>query len=183
VAFWTSRVSLAKAPLSASFYPPPLRSRRTLLPPLSSNPHRFPPEGKPFCSSIDEEDIRELATITLEAQGYRVLSAANAEEALIIAEKHAAEIRALVTDIVMPGLTGVQLASLLARIIPSLRILFVSGHNNESIAADTSLAAQSDYLQKPYRGHVLAAKVCEVLTAPRLRPAAAWSTEDLAEAV
>jgi FixJ family two-component response regulator len=67
--------------------------------------------------------------------------------------------------------------------IPGLRILFVSGHNNESIAQDNALAAQSDYLQKPYRGHVLAAKVCEVLTAPRLRPAAAWSVDDFAEAV
>jgi two-component system cell cycle sensor histidine kinase/response regulator CckA len=131
----------------------------------------------------DEEDIRELATITLEAQGYRVLSAPNAEEAILIGEKHAAEIRVLVTDVVMPGLTGVQLAGLLARIIPGLRILFVSGHNNESIAADTRLAAQSDYLQKPYRGHLLAAKVREVLTAPRLRSAASWSIEDYAEAV
>ena len=58
-----------------------------------------------------------------------------------------------------------------------------SQDDNESIAADTRLAEQSDYLQKPYRSHVLAAKVREVLTAQRLRPAASWSSEDFAEAV
>jgi len=160
-------------------------------PELSAEPapspaiHAVPPStgAETILLVDDEEDIRELATLTLEAQGYRILSAPNAEEAILIAEKHVNEIRALVTDIVMPGMNGVQLATVLAGIIPGLRILFVSGHNNESIAGDLSLAAQSDYLQKPYRGHVLAAKVHEVLTSPRLRPAAAWSVDNLAEAV
>jgi signal transduction histidine kinase/ActR/RegA family two-component response regulator len=131
----------------------------------------------------DEEDLRELATITLESEGYRVLAAPNAEEAIALAEKHVEEIRALVTDVVMPGMTGVQLAGVLTKIIPGLRVLFVSGHNNESIASDTHLAAQSDYLQKPYRGHILVAKVHEILTASKLRPSASWSAEELAEAV
>jgi nitrogen-specific signal transduction histidine kinase/CheY-like chemotaxis protein len=127
----------------------------------------------------DEEDIRELASMTLEAQGYRVLSAPNAEEAIIIGEKHAGEIRALITDVVMPGMSGVQLAGILTQIISGLRVLFVSGHNNECIPAETQLATQSDYLQKPYRGQTLAAKVHEILTATALRPPGSWLAETL----
>jgi signal transduction histidine kinase/DNA-binding NarL/FixJ family response regulator len=127
----------------------------------------------------DEEDIRELASMTLEAQGYRILSAPNAEEAIVIAEKHAGEIRALITDVVMPGMSGVQLAGVLTQIVPGLRVLFVSGHNNECIPAETRLATQSDYLQKPYRGQALAAKVHEILTASSLRPPGSWLAETL----
>jgi signal transduction histidine kinase/FixJ family two-component response regulator len=111
----------------------------------------------------DESDIRELAALTLEEHGYRVLTACDAEEALLLGEKHGREIDALITDVVMPGISGVQLAQLLSKMLPDLRILFVSGHSNESISGETLLATSSSYLQKPYRGHALIAKVGEVL--------------------
>jgi CheY-like chemotaxis protein len=115
----------------------------------------------------DEEDIRELATLTLEEQGYRILSAPNAQEAIVLAEKHAGEISALVTDVIMPGMTGVQLAGVLSRIIPGLRVLFVSGHSNETITEQTLAETHASYLQKPYFGDALATKLAEVLTTPR----------------
>jgi signal transduction histidine kinase/ActR/RegA family two-component response regulator len=113
----------------------------------------------------DEDDIRELATMMLEERGYRILSAPNAQEAIALGEKHAGEISALITDVLMPGMTGVQLAEVLTRIIPGLRVLFVSGHSNESISSETLAAVSGDYLQKPYLSDALATKVRQVLTA------------------
>ena len=55
------------------------------------------------------------------------------EEAIVLAEKHASEIKGLITDVVMPGMSGVQLATILTRVIPGLNVLFVSGHSNESL--------------------------------------------------
>jgi DNA-binding NtrC family response regulator len=117
----------------------------------------------------DEVEIRELATITLESHGYRVLSAGNAEDAIVVAEQHVGEIQALITDVVMPGMSGVQLAEVVAGLIPGLRVLFVSGHSNESISEETLLTAHADYLQKPYLGDTLAAKIREVLAGGEAR--------------
>lgn len=119
----------------------------------------------------DEEDIRELAIITLESRGYRVLAAASGDEALVVAEKHAADIRVLITDVVMPGMNGVQLADIASRIIPGLKVLFVSGHSNEAISDETLRATNGDYLQKPYLGEALAAKIRAVLDRRDFLPA------------
>jgi two-component system cell cycle sensor histidine kinase/response regulator CckA len=112
----------------------------------------------------DEDDIRELATLTLETLGYRVLGASNAEEAILLAEQHKDELRALVTDVAMPGISGVQLAEVLLKMVPDLKVLFVSGYNNETISSDALTAAHADYLQKPYRSDALAQKIREVLS-------------------
>ncbi len=111
----------------------------------------------------DEEDIRELAIMTLEGRGYRVLGAGNADEAISLAKKHGTEIRALITDVLMPGMNGVELAELLVKQLPHLKVLFVSGHSNDAISPDTLLATHAGYLQKPYRGDALAGKISEVL--------------------
>jgi CheY-like chemotaxis protein len=113
----------------------------------------------------DEEEIRDLATIMLEGKGYRVLSAPDAENAILIAERNAGSIQALVTDVVMPRISGVQLAEILVTMVPNLRILFVSGHCRESISPETLADNHADYLQKPYRSDALIAKVQEILAA------------------
>jgi CheY-like chemotaxis protein len=132
-----------------------------------STPAAAPDESATLLLVDDEEDIRELAVMMLEERGYQVLSAPNAEEAIVLAEQHADEIRALITDVQMPGMTGVQLAQVLSRRIPDLRILFVSGHSNEAISEDVLLDVEADYLQKPYFGDALASKVRQVLTTRR----------------
>ena len=120
----------------------------------------------------DEEDIRELAGIILESSGYRILSAPNAEEAIVLAEKHAGEIKGLITDVVMPGMSGVQLATILTRVIPGLNVLFVSGHSNESLTEEVLCATRGEYLQKPYLGEALAVKVRELLARRNVIPVA-----------
>jgi len=111
----------------------------------------------------DEDEIRELATLMLEGKGYRVLPAPNAEEAIVLAKKHADSIHALITDVVMPRINGVQLAEILVETIPNLRILFVSGHCRESVSPEALAANRADYLQKPYRSDSLIAAVQQVL--------------------
>jgi DNA-binding NtrC family response regulator len=111
----------------------------------------------------DEDEIRELATLMLEGKGYKVLPAANAEDAIVIARKHATEINALITDVVMPRINGVQLAEMLVEMVPNLRILFVSGHCRESVSPETLSANKAEYLQKPYRSDSLIAAVQQVL--------------------
>jgi signal transduction histidine kinase len=111
----------------------------------------------------DEDEIRELATLMLEGRGYHVISAPDAEQALLLAEEHGSGIQALITDVVMPRISGVQLAEILAKKMPELRILFVSGHCRESIQPETLAANRAEYLQKPYRSDSLVAAVQQVL--------------------
>ena len=85
---------------------------------LAAPPSQLTQGSKTVLLVDDENDIRELATLTLEEHGYRVLTAANAEEALLLGEKHGREIDALVTDVMMPGISGVQLAELLTKRLP-----------------------------------------------------------------
>jgi CheY-like chemotaxis protein len=131
---------------------------------VSAPPSQLAQGSKTILLVDDETDIRELAALTLEEHGYRVLTAADAEEALLLGEKHGRDIDALVTDVMMPGISGVQLAELLTKRLPELRVLFVSGHSNEAISGETLLATSSSYLQKPYRGQALLTKIGEVLT-------------------
>jgi signal transduction histidine kinase/CheY-like chemotaxis protein len=113
----------------------------------------------------DEDEIRELAVLMLEGKGYKVLPAPNAEDAIVLARKHVSEINALITDVVMPRINGVQLAEMLVEMVPNLRILFVSGHCRESVSPETLSANKAEYLQKPYRSDSLIAAVQQVLAA------------------
>jgi signal transduction histidine kinase/ActR/RegA family two-component response regulator len=115
----------------------------------------------------DEDDIRELATLMLEGRGYKVLSAPDAEEALDLAEKHADEIRGMITDVVMPRINGLELAEMLRPVIPGLRVLFVSGHCRETVAPD-ALLEHADYLQKPYRSEMLLSKIDALLAGAKV---------------
>jgi CheY-like chemotaxis protein len=111
----------------------------------------------------DEEEIRELAIIMLEGKGYHVIPAADAEEAIVKAEQYGGGIQALITDVVMPRINGVQLAEILAKKLPTLRILFVSGHCRESVSTEALSSNRAEYLQKPYRSDTLIAAVQQVL--------------------
>jgi DNA-binding NtrC family response regulator len=101
----------------------------------------------------------------LEGRGFKVLSAPDAEEALEVAEKHASEIRGLITDVVMPKINGLELAQLLTPVIPGLKVLFVSGHCRETVAPE-ALIENADYLQKPYRSENLISKIEALLASP-----------------
>src|SRR5579871_4773331 len=110
----------------------------------------------------DQEEVRHLAVAVLETYGYRVLSAAAGEEALALARTFQASIDLLLTDMVMPGMSGLDLAHQLTA-ERAVRVLFMSGYTESAIAHRGILEAGLQYLQKPFTPESLAEKVREVL--------------------
>jgi PAS domain S-box-containing protein len=115
----------------------------------------------------DQGDVRRLALSILKANGYRLLEAENAEQALQLSAGYAGGIDLLVTDVIMPGLNGRQLADRLAKERPGLKVLYTSGYAADVIALQGSLEPGMAYLPKPFGAAQLAAKVREVLGAGR----------------
>jgi PAS domain S-box-containing protein len=111
----------------------------------------------------DQENVRRLAASVLESFGYCVLKAANGQEALALSASYAAPIHLLLTDVVMPGLSGTELAGQVASLRPGIRVLFVSGYTDSVIAQHGLLGEDQAFLQKPFTPPALAARVREVL--------------------
>lgn len=112
----------------------------------------------------DEEDLNDIALTILEAQGYNVLRAYNADEAMLILLNDAQKIDLLFTDIVMPGdMNGIQLAVKALKLKPTLNILFTTGFIKGSIP-DHDLLKQHIVLDKPYNPNNLLATIQKVLT-------------------
>ncbi|HET7225307.1 MAG TPA: ATP-binding protein [Candidatus Eisenbacteria bacterium] len=109
----------------------------------------------------DEPAVRSLLRGVLSRAGYSVIAAADADEALAAAAAHAGEIDLLITDVVMAGMGGRELASKLGAERPGIRVLFVSGYHAEAIGLDDPPAA--DFLGKPFTPAALEAKVREIL--------------------
>src|SRR5204862_1116754 len=102
----------------------------------------------------------------LERSGYHVLEGRNAGEALLIAERHAGEIDLLLTDVVMPKMSGPELAERLAAIRPRMRILFMSGYTDDHMSRHGVNSSGAVLLPKPFTPTTLAARVREVLDGP-----------------
>jgi len=114
----------------------------------------------------DEEMLRRLARTILQKKGYNVMEAANGEEALYKVREYAGKnIHLLLTDVVMPGMSGRELADCLESLQPELKVLYMSGYTNEAIVHHGVLDPEIAYIQKPFSPDVLAAKVREVLDA------------------
>jgi CheY-like chemotaxis protein len=110
----------------------------------------------------DAEALRELAKRLLERRGYRVLLAANAEEALRLFERNAS-IDLVLTDVVMPGASGPELIRRLVEERPALKVIYMSGYTDEAIAHHGVLDPGIAFLQKPFTSEALGRKIREVL--------------------
>ncbi len=113
----------------------------------------------------DEDAVRSLARATLTRRGYRVVTAANGGEALLVCEQHKDRIDLMVTDVIMPGLNGRDLARRLAPLRPDMRVLFVSGYADQAVVRHGELEPGIAYLEKPFAPLALAQKVRDVLDA------------------
>ncbi|MGB6718525.1 MAG: PAS domain S-box protein [Candidatus Acidiferrales bacterium] len=111
----------------------------------------------------DEKGVRDLAREYLTQEGYEVLEAQNAEDALKIARSHTQAIHLLFTDVVMAGMSGRQLAEEMQKLLPGIRVLYMSGYTDEAIVHHGLLGRGMVLLQKPFTLGSLALKVRETL--------------------
>jgi CheY-like chemotaxis protein len=111
----------------------------------------------------DQADVRRLTLSILKSKGYRLLEAANADDALRVSAAHSEKIDLLLTDVIMPGLNGRQLAERLVQQRPDLKILYISGYVSNVIGLEGSIELGMEYLRKPFGARELSAKIREVL--------------------
>jgi len=111
----------------------------------------------------DEEMVRKLASELLRESGYVVLSASGGEEALDFGKKHNDRIDLLITDVVMPKISGKEVAEQLKQIHPETKVLFMSGYTDEAIVHHGIVDSNIAFIQKPFSERALAHKVREVL--------------------
>jgi len=114
----------------------------------------------------DEETVRKLAREVLEMSGYTVIEALSGAEARRISEQADEQIQLLLTDVVMPEMSGREVANLLLTQHPELRVLYMSGYADDAIVRHGVLDEGTNFIQKPFSPHGLAAKVREVLDTP-----------------
>jgi PAS domain S-box-containing protein len=114
----------------------------------------------------DADDVRRVTARVLEARGYHVLQASRGGDGLALLERHP-EVRLLITDVVMPGMDGRELAQAAARLRPALRILYTSGYTDDAVQRHGIRAAEVAFLSKPFTPDVLVRKVHDVLGVPR----------------
>jgi len=114
----------------------------------------------------DEAQVRFLARNALRELGYHVLEAQNGLEALVLAQQHTGTIDLLVTDVVMPQLSGRMLAKSLRLMQPQLRVLYMSGYTDDMMIRHGVIEEEIEFLAKPFSNSQLTAKVRELLDRP-----------------
>lgn len=128
---------------------------------------RTPARGTETVLVVEDEDaVRALTRHILEHGGYTVVEAEDAASAVRAAEGHGGRIDLLVTDVVMPGLSGPELAERLRASRPGLKVLYLSGYTDDAVVRHGVLHESVNFLQKPFTPAALAAKVRDVLDEP-----------------
>jgi len=117
----------------------------------------------------DHPNVRAFLMQTLSAFGYHVLEAANGDEALAVSQRYPGKIDLVVTDVVMPGMNGKEVAQAIQAQRPGTPVLFVSGYSEEIIARQGMIEPGVWYLPKPFGPDALGRKVREILTAANAR--------------
>jgi two-component system, cell cycle sensor histidine kinase and response regulator CckA len=111
----------------------------------------------------DDPAVRALVREVLRGSGYRVLEASTVAEALRICEQHAAEIPLMVTDVVMPEMSGPEVALRVQPVRPGMKVLYMSGYLDDAVVRHGVVDAGLDFIQKPFAPQALARKVREIL--------------------
>jgi CheY-like chemotaxis protein len=113
----------------------------------------------------DDQEVRTVACDTLRRHGYVVLEAGTPDKALIICEQHPGHIQLLLTDVVMPGMNGYELANHALPLRPDIRVAYMSGYTRDFGSRDRTQGPAGAFIQKPFTPEALARKVREALDA------------------
>jgi CheY-like chemotaxis protein len=111
----------------------------------------------------DQAEVRRLACTILRNMGFAVLEAGDAGEALAVAQRFDGEIRVMLTDVIMPGMNGKELAERMQQLRPQTKVVFMSGYTDRIMSRDGVLDDSVVYLQKPFTAEQLSAIVRRVL--------------------
>jgi CheY-like chemotaxis protein len=130
---------------------------------------RPPAGGATVLVVEDAEDLRDLTRRLLERQGYTVVSASDADEAVRVFDQNTL-IDVLLTDVVMPGVSGPELGALLVERRPALKVIFMSGYTEDSIVRHGVLNPGVAFLHKPFTSDTLGRKISEVLDRRQTKP-------------
>ena len=114
----------------------------------------------------DEEMVRGLICEVLRREGYRVLSCGDAAEGIEASKRYGPGIDLLLTDVVMPGMNGPEMAGQIQARLPHLRVVFMSGYSEQALARNAQLDESFEYLQKPFTLTGLTRKLAKVLGTP-----------------
>jgi DNA-binding NtrC family response regulator len=105
----------------------------------------------------DEDPVRRVVETMLKRHGYHVIASASPKDAVVAAEQHRGEIHLLITDMMLPGMSGRKMAECLTQSRPNMKVLYVSGYGDAKARTDVA------FLQKPFSTEELATKIREVL--------------------
>ena len=122
-----------------------------------------PMGGETILLVEDEEGVRKLVRSTLEASGYTILDAASGEEALDVFRAYQGPVHLLLTDVVMPGINGPELAKRIVGERPETRVLFISGYTDDALARNGALEPGTNLLEKPFSPADVANRVRAIL--------------------
>jgi hypothetical protein len=132
----------------------------------SKKPQRVREHGSETILLVEDDTaVRELVHAMLTAQGYSVLAAQNPTEAQSVCERHSGRIHLLLTDLILPGASGRELAKRICSLRPDLKVLYMSGYTDDAVIQHHGFNETFAFLQKPFSQSGLAAKVREVLDA------------------
>jgi DNA-binding response OmpR family regulator len=115
--------------------------------------------------------LRDLTCRILEPKGYRVLTAVDGESAQAIVMSHPGPIHLVLTDVVLPGMSGSEVAAWIAKQRPGIQVLYMSGYTDDAIVHHGVLEAGMHFIEKPFTGLGLAKKVRQLLDTPPSIPA------------
>ncbi|WP_447978562.1 response regulator [Candidatus Nitrospira bockiana] len=115
----------------------------------------------------DEPKLRKILTLGLESRGFTVLEAQDGQEALAICKAHQGPIHLLLIDVVMPNLSGVELAPMVLAIRPESKVILMSGYRDEQVLLNAALNPNTPFFHKPFTMDALVQTIQELLDPPK----------------